>query len=105
MTRTTPGTARGIRATSHSYDNAIGLGTDVLTADGALPIEYLTPGDRIVTFDHGLVRLEGIAPCQVPAYMALRVRPSVVDPKGTGRDFILSARQQVLVRDWRARIL
>ncbi|RPE71248.1 hypothetical protein EDD53_0363 [Pacificibacter maritimus] len=31
------------------YENGIALGTLVLTADGALPVEYLEQGDRIIT--------------------------------------------------------
>lgn len=34
-------------------------GTPVLTGDGALPIEWLTEGDRIITRDQGMIRLEG----------------------------------------------
>lgn len=105
MTRTTAGMARDIRVSPPLCHNGIGLGTGVLTADGELPVEYLVPGDRIVTFDRGLVRLERIEVRLAPARDAVRVRPSVLDPDGNGRDMILSARQQVLVRDWRARIL
>jgi len=90
---------------SSTCHNGIGLGTGVLTADGTFPVEYLEPGDRLVTFDQGLVRLHGVEVRRVPAREALRVRPSVLDPDGEGRDFVVSARQQVLVRDWRARVL
>ena len=32
-----------------SFDKGLVQGTVVMTADGALPVEYLEPGDRIVT--------------------------------------------------------
>jgi hypothetical protein len=32
-----------------SYEDGITRGTHVLTADGTLPVDYLEPGDRIVT--------------------------------------------------------
>lgn len=105
MSRISTGPVRDGRAFLTSCGNGIGLGTGVLTAEGELPVEFLEPGDRIVTFDHGLARLERIEVRMVPAEAALRIRPSVLDPNGDGRDFILSARQQLLLRDWRARIL
>ncbi len=105
MTRISTGPARQTRVPLPTCQNGIGLGTGVLTADGELPVEFLEPGDRIVTFDRGLVRLERTQVRLVPARETVRVRPSVLDPEGNGRDFLLSARQQVLVRDWRARFL
>ena len=105
MTRITTGAARDHRATPSLRQNGIGLGTGVLTADGELPVEYLTPGDRIVTFDRGLVRLDRVEVELVCADSVVLVRPAVLDPDGDGRAFILSARQQVLVRDWRARVI
>ena len=105
MTRTTTGPTRDGRVSLPPCQNGIGLGTDVLTADGALPVEYLEPGDRIVTYDQGLVRLAAVEVRIVPASDTVWVRPAVLDPDGEGRDVTLSARQQVLVRDWRARAL
>lgn len=35
-------------------------GTLIMTAEGELPVEYLNPGDRIVSRNRGLVRLQGI---------------------------------------------
>ncbi len=105
MTRTTTGPTREPRVSPPLCHNGIGLGTGVLTSDGELPVEFLEPGDRIVTYDRGLARLDRVAVRLVPARDAVRVRPSVLDPDGDGRDFILSARQLLLVRDWRARFL
>lgn len=109
MTRTFLGRARADRVGTpmchDHWQNGIGLGTDVLTADGALPVEYLTPGDKVVTFDQGLVRLARIEIRLVPASAALRLRPSVIDPDGAGRDLVVSERQQILLRDWRARAI
>lgn len=79
-------------------------GSIVLTLDGALPAEYLGPGDRIITRDAGMATLRG-----VERFTALC--DSVAVPAGTlgadrpDRDVILPASQQVLLRDWRARAL
>lgn len=105
MTRTNLGRARVDRVGAPMCHNGIGLGTGVLTSDGELPVEYLSPGDRVVTFDRGLVRLARVDLRLVPARNALRLRPSVIDPEGKGRDLIVADRQQVLVRDWRARAI
>lgn len=105
MTRFSLRRAREKRVSLPTCHNGVGLGTGVLTADGELPVEYLVPGDRIVTYDHGLVRLARIDPVDVPADTALRVRPAVLDPEGDGRAFTISARQQILLRGWEARAL
>ncbi len=105
MTRPSAGNARGIRVALPSCHNAIGPGTGVLTADGELPVEFLVPGDRIVTFDRGLVRLARLDYCDIAAQEVLKVRPSVLDPSTRASDVLFAARQQVLLRDWRARAL
>lgn len=105
MSRITAGPTHETRVAPSPCHNGLGLGTGVLTAEGELPVEFLEPGDRIVTYDQGLVRLARIEPRLVPPGDAVRVRPSVLDPASDGRDVVLAARQQVLVRDWRARIL
>ena len=40
---------RGRDAAPAALRGGLPLGTIVLTLDGALPVEFLTPGDRIVT--------------------------------------------------------
>lgn len=40
--------------------HGIPVGVPVLTADGALPVEFLTPGDRVVTRNGGLVALDDV---------------------------------------------
>ncbi|PIE08574.1 MAG: hypothetical protein CSA74_01520 [Rhodobacterales bacterium] len=105
MSRTSTGRACAVRAAFVPCHNAIGAGTGVLTGDGELPVEYLVAGDRIVTFDRGLVRLARTEYCDIAAREVLKVRPSVLDPAANAPDFLLAARQQVLLRGWRARAL
>ena len=75
MTRTTTGNTRATRVSPPLCHHGIGLGTGVLTADGELPVEFLEPGDRVVTYDKGLVRLDRTEVRLVPASDALRLRP------------------------------
>lgn len=106
MTRIIAGRARsGHRLTPLSCPSGLGLGTGILTADGELPVEFLDPGDRVVTLDGGFARLARIDVREVPAREVVRVRPAVLDPDGDGREFHVADRQKFLVRDWRARIL
>ncbi|WP_298494220.1 Hint domain-containing protein [uncultured Maritimibacter sp.] len=84
--------------------SGLGLGTPVMTADGALPVEFIEPGERVVTFDAGMQRLDRITVRLVAACEMIRIRPSVLDDD-YGRDVVISARQKLLIRDWRAEAL
>ena len=79
-------------------------GTVVLTADGEIPVEFLTPGDRIITRDTGLVRLAGLAWRNVVARLILFSAGSL-GHRRPDRDLALPADQLVLIRDWRATAL
>lgn len=79
-------------------------GTTVMTAEGALPVEFLAPGDRIVTRS-GLRVLRGVVVQVVRRAAMVRVG---TDTLGVGRpeaEVMLPAGQPVLVRDWRARAM
>jgi hypothetical protein len=81
----------------------VAAGTVVMTADGALPVEYLGPGDRVVT-RAGMAR---VACVRVTAGVCdvVRIAASAL---GHGRPedaVVLAAGQPVLLRDWRARAL
>lgn len=79
-------------------------GTIVLTLDGELPVEYLSPGDRIITRDSGMARLSGLV--RQPATLPLVdfAAGSLGDTR-PDRNLTLPTAQRVLVRDWRARAL
>ncbi|MFW2587600.1 Hint domain-containing protein [Sagittula sp. SSi028] len=84
--------------------NALPLGTNILTLDGVLPVEYLTPGDRVITRTSGAAKLVGLRPFR-------RVTATVGIAAGTlgnqrpEQDAVLCAAQEILVRDWRASAL
>lgn len=79
-------------------------GTSVLTLDGALPVEHLTPGDRIVTRDSGLVILRAVTARKATARM-IRIKPHVLGNNRPKGDVVLPADQKVLLRDWRAKAI
>ncbi|PWE30469.1 hypothetical protein DDZ14_15630 [Maritimibacter sp. 55A14] len=76
-------------------------GTTILTGDGALPIEFLAPGDRIVTRDGGMAVLRGIRSRKVTG-RAVRVRAGTLGHGRPDTDTLLPAGQRILLRDWRA---
>ncbi len=80
------------------------MGAPILTLDGILPVEYLSPGDRIVT-RNGARRL---ATVEVTLLRHARVVLLGPDSLGAGRPtapLIVTADQPILIRDWRARAL
>ncbi len=79
-------------------------GTSVLTLDGSLPVEFLEPGDRVLT-RMGSRRISRV---EVTVVRHARVVQIAHDTLGAGRpdqDVTISAAQGVLVRDWRAKAL
>ncbi|SDC91394.1 Hint domain-containing protein [Ruegeria marina] len=79
-------------------------GTILLTQDGELPVEFLSPGDRIISRDRGLVPLRHItrAPQTV---RAIRFAAGSLGDTRPDCDLVLPAGQPVLIRDWRAQAL
>ncbi|MBW6506668.1 MAG: Hint domain-containing protein [Rhodobacteraceae bacterium] len=87
----------------HAGFAAIAQGASILTLDGALPVEYLNPGDRIVTRS-GAVRLRAVHMQMVHGPM-IRVAPSSLGHDRPGHALLLSPDTPVLVRDWRAKVM
>ena len=78
-------------------------GAEVLTIEGLMPVEFLEPGDRIVT--RGGVRR--LAELQRGSYSgrACVVMGGSLGHMLPGRDTMLTPRTRVLVRDWRAQVM
>ncbi|WP_300442842.1 Hint domain-containing protein [uncultured Mameliella sp.] len=104
MVRRGSGVESQRRSPANPACNALPLGTVVLTLDGALPVEYLTPGDRIITRDSGTARLVALRPRRrrLPAVF---VAPGSLGHMRPDLTLVLPAAQEVLLRDWRARAL
>jgi len=97
-----PATDRDAPHLSHA---GLPPGTEILTLAGALPIEALYPGDRVITRDAGAQRLLEITRHPVPADMRfVAVRQDALGGKPT-RDLLLPADHRILLRDWRAQAL
>lgn len=81
------------------------MGTTIYTLAGALPVEALYPGDRVITRDAGAQTLLDIRRRPVPAGTAMvRITGDALGGKPT-QPTILPGHQRVLIRDWRAQAL
>ncbi len=79
-------------------------GTSVLTLEGELPVEFLYPGDRIITRDAGAVPLRDVMAHRVRG-QPVRIAAGTLGDRRPDRDLIVPAAQRLLVRDWRAMAL
>lgn len=79
-------------------------GARILTLDGEMPVEYLTPGDRVITRDTGMALLRRMTRREVEAD-AIMIHGGALGQSRPDRDLILPADQPVLIRDWRAKTL
>ncbi|GEM_PF-823496 len=96
-----PGARRNMQ--DHTGFAAIAQGACIMTLDGALPVEYLNPGDRIVTRS-GAVRLQAVH-AQMAQGPMIRVAPSSLGHDRPGHALLLTPDTPVLVRDWRAKVM
>lgn len=78
----------------------IAMGTAVLTLQGAIPVEFLTPGDRIITRS-GAQTLLAVTP--LPSAGVVRVSASTLGVEQPEEDVIVGADTPLRVTDWRAR--
>ena len=101
--------AQAASGTSISTDAAAPLmavvsGTPVLTLEGEMAVDYLQPGDRILTRD-GARRLVQIAVSVVRNARVVKIAHGTLGVDSPTEDITVSAAQQILVRDWRARAM
>ena len=96
-----PGARRGVQ--DQTDTGAIAQGARVMTLDGALPVEFLSPGDRVVTRS-GAMRLRAIEMRVVPGPM-IRIAASGLGDGRPDRPLLLAPATPVLLRGWRARAI
>jgi hypothetical protein len=83
----------------------VAAGTAVLTLDGELPVEYLSPGDRIVTRNAGAQTLRALDWADVPSDQVVAVNPGALGRANASGPALIAADQAVLLRDWLSRAL
>jgi len=96
---------KGFHAASDTK-NISGLvaGSVIMTLEGEMPVQFLSPGDRVVTRDTGMATIKAVRPrklvCDAVAIMAGSLGHTRPD-----RDVVVPAGQKILIRDWRAEAL
>lgn len=87
------------------HEAGLPLGTSVLTLDGALPVEAIYPGDRVITRNGGAQTVRAVIRRAVPRSMRLvHVSSDALGGKPE-KEIILLPHQRVLMRDWRTKAL
>ncbi|MFN3954729.1 MAG: Hint domain-containing protein [Pararhodobacter sp.] len=91
----------------HQHERPTGFveGTPILTNDGDRPVEILLAGDIIMTRDNGLVELRGTSTMVACDIDLISFWPCGGDIEHEPPALTLPAMQQVMVDDWRARVL
>lgn len=89
---------------AHAAPRGVLAGTQVLTLDGVLPVEFLQPGDRIVTRS-GARRLLAVSVQRRKRVALVRIRAATLGHDRPENDLLLAPGQPVVIRDWRARAL
>ncbi|WP_353471919.1 Hint domain-containing protein [Salipiger sp. H15] len=84
--------------------NALVAGTTVLTLDGALPVEVLSPGDRVITRDCGAVAVTALQRFTRTVPL-VAIRAGCMGNSRPEGDLLLPERQEILLRGWRASAL
>lgn len=83
---------------------ALTAGVTVLTLAGALPVEHLTPGDRVITRD-GARTLKAIHARTEAVARMVRVSASAIGVEQPEEDMLITPDTMILIRDWRAKAL
>ncbi|MFA7433943.1 MAG: Hint domain-containing protein [Gemmobacter sp.] len=82
----------------------IAAGARIFTLDGALPVEHLAPGDRVVT-RAGVAVLRRVTVHPADTAAVVRIAPGALGHDRPGAGLVLGAGQPVAVGDWRAKTL
>lgn len=104
MTKPSPRPRARAGGKTHACEAGLAPGTNVLTMDGAIPVEFLNPGDRIIT-RRGVRKLKAIMRHNLPEGTPRVVLSADALGGKPSTDITLMPGQRLLVRDWRARAL
>jgi hypothetical protein len=92
---------QAVSAASRLRPSELLAGTPVLTLSGAIPVEFVGPGDKLVTRS-GVQAVTKITSRHVPLTHVIRISAKTFVNFPTGHDLRLAMDQEVLIRDWRA---
>lgn len=87
-----------------SRDTGLLQGTSLLTLEGEMPVEFVNVGDKVITRDSGITRIEHIQRTTRMVHTIALAAGSLGHTRPE-RDAILAGDQMCLIRDWRAQAL
>ena len=76
-------------------------GAVIMTLEGEMPVQYLSPGDRVVTRDTGMAVVRAVRPRRLTGD-AVSIMAGSLGHTRPDRDVLVPAGQKILIRDWRA---
>ena len=79
-------------------------GTTIMTLDGEMPVEHLTPGLRIITRDSGTAVLRDVT-ARTVSVAPIRIKAGSLGHTRPDRDMMVAPGTQIHIRDWRAEAL
>ncbi|SEB58771.1 Hint domain-containing protein [Rhodobacter sp. 24-YEA-8] len=94
----------GLAAVEATAEAGLTVGTTVLTLEGDLPVQFLAPGDHVVTRS-GAKILKSIKVSVMRDAGMIRVNASALGHDRPEADCFLAPGQKIMLRDWRARAL
>ncbi len=86
------------------HSSGLCAGTVVLTLDGEMPIEHLSPGDRIITRDTGMAVLVAITVRKTET-ATVRIKAGSLGHNRPEGDMVVAPDTLIHIRDWRAQAL
>ncbi len=96
--------APAVRKAPSKIASGLAQGTRVMTMDGAIPVEFLSPGDRIIT-RAGVRTLTRVDVCEYDAAQACHISASVLGHDKPEADVTVGPATPIYLRDWRAKAL
>ncbi len=85
-------------------DTGLLQGTILLTLDGEMPVEFVSVGDKVITRDSGIARVEHIQRSTRMVHTIAFAAGSLGHTRPE-RDAVLAGDQMCLIRDWRAQAM
>lgn len=85
-------------------DTGLLQGTKILTLEGEMPVEFVSIGDKVITRDSGIARVEHIQRTTRMVH-TIAVAAGSLGHTRPECDAILAGDQMCLIRDWRAKAI
>ena len=82
----------------------LAAGASVLTLAGTVPVEYIAPGDRVIT-RAGARTVTSVAISVIRNARVVRISEGVLGKDRPQADMFVSPDQPILIRDWRAKAM